>query len=676
MSYSNSGSAITVASSDGRAPTRILIVDNQSLSSELLRSQLKPEPNIVIIGTAYTEKATFKVIDNHTPDVVIIDFDVPELNGFALVKRITDNYPQVKSLVFTSENQLTKVNRAIALGAKGFLIKNSQTDEVKSVLRTVTSDRSSDTKLQLPVAVDPQATVLVSNEPILEAQLEPPLEPQFEPDSSAIVRATEAPLPAIIAEREDWSVATKDLMDALPRVWTRGLLYFLIVGTGILLPWSVLTKVDQTGTARGRLEPKNKVVQLDAPVAAKIKAINVKEGEEVKKGAILAELGAEVVSSELEQLQDKRSGLVQRLNQLELMKNQRETALINKDNENSSRNNQTRSQIAQARQNLNTLNALYESQKSEKQAQIDQAKQAIESSDAARKEAQLALSGAQEKASRYEAAYQEGVIAQDRFLDIQQQAKENQERLAQATSAVAQSRSRLKEQESSYENLVKNSQSEIAQAKLRIEELESGGQGDDAARKNEQIQVRAQIQELESQIAETKTEIAQTDKQIKSGQFEIKQRLVIAPADGTVFDIPTRGAGSVVQPGENMIKIAPQDSNLILKAQIPPTDSGFLKKGMPVKVKFDAYPFQDYGVSEGTLISISPDSKVTETPQGPQETYELKVELDEPFIMDEGKKVQLTPGQTATAEIVIRQRRVIDFFIDPFKKLQKDGVKL
>ena len=673
MSYSNSGSAITVASSDGSSPTRILIVDNQSLSSELLRSQLKPEPNIVVIGTVHTEVATFNVIKNYSPDVVIVDFDVPEINGFALVKRINDNYPQVKTLVFTSENQLTRVNRAISLGAKGFLIKNSQTDEVKSVLRTVTSDRSSDTKLQLPVPTDSsQATVLVRSEP----QSEPVLEPVLEPSGGAIVPAGEAPLPAIISEREDWSVATKDLMDALPRVWTRGLLYFLIVGTGILLPWSVLTKVDQTGTARGKLEPKNKVVELDAPVAAKIKAINVKEGQQVRKGAILAELGSEVVSSELEQLRDKRSGLVQRLNQLELMKNQQETALINKDNENSSRNNQTRSQIAQAQQSLNTLNALYESQKGEKQAQIEQAKQEIESSDAARKEAALALSGAQEKASRYEAAYKEGVIAQDRFLDIQQQAKENQERLAQATSAVAQSRSRLKEQQSSYENLIKNSESEIAQAKLRIEELESGGKGDDAARKNEQIQVRAQVQELESQIAETKTEIAQTDKQIKSGQFEIKQRQVVAPADGTVFDIPIRGAGSVVQPGENMIKIAPQNADLILKAQIPPTDSGFLKKGMPVKIKFDAYPFQDYGVSEGTLVSISPDSKVIDTPQGQQETYELKVELKEPFIIDEGKKVQLAPGQTATAEIIIRQRRVIDFFIDPFKKLQKDGVKL
>lgn len=653
MSYSDS--TLTLANETGRSPTRILIVDNQSLSSELLRSQLQPEADLIVIGAVQTEKATLEVVKNFQPDLVVIDFDAPEIDGFDLVTKLRDHFPQVKTLVFTSQNQLTKVNQAIALGAKGFLIKNASTEDIKETIATITRDRSDDTKLQLaPTEELPQS-----------------LNP-----SSAIVPVTSGELPAIIAEREDWSAATKDLMDALPRVWTRGLLYFLIIGTAILIPWSVLTKVDQTGTARGRLEPKDKVMELDAPVAAKIKTINVKEGQKIKKGAILAELGSEIVDSELQQLQDKRSGLINRLNQLELMNNQAKNSLITKGDESRSRSLEKESQIAQAEQNFNTLKALYESQKGEKLAQIEQAKQEITSSIAARKEAEVTLKGAREKAKRYQAAYQEGVIAQDRYLDIQQQAAENQERLAQASSAVEQARSRLKEQQSSYENLTKNSTAEIQQAKLRLEEQRRGSQTVASSGKLEQMQVEEQIQELASQINSTQTELAQTEKQIQASQFELKQRQLLAPADGTVFHIAARGKGSVVQPGEKMIEIAPQNSTLILKAQITPTDSGFLKPGMPVKVKFDAYPFQDYGVSEGELISISPDSKVTETPQGQQESYELEVALEKPYIIDQGKRVQLTPGQTATAEVIIRQRRVIDFFIDPFKKLQEDGVRL
>lgn len=659
MSYSNPESALS--KTDIHTKIRILIVDNQSLHSELLRCQIKPEPNMRVVATANDEAQTFAAIQTYNPNLVIIDTDAPGLNGTALLKKINYNYPLIKTVVFTQRNELQHINRALNLGAKGFLIKNSETEETKDVLNAIAYESSSDTKLQLPMATDGELTISQQNTPI--------------PDTLAIVPSP-AQLPAVITEAEDWSGATKDLLDGLPQIWTRGLLYCLLLGTCIILPWSILTKVDQTGTARGRLEPRDKVVELDAPVAGKVQAINVKEGEKVKKGAILVELGSEIVNSELEQLQEKLSGQQMKLTELKSMENQAEDTLDTTVQENQSRQSEKGSQQAQAEQSLNTLKALYQSQKGEKLAQIDQVKEEINASSAALKEAELTLSGSQEKARRYKAVFKEGVISQDLFLEAQQKAKENQERRAQASSAVAQAKSKLREQQNSYQNLIKQSESEIAQASLRIEEQQSGGQTIGATGRLSVLQTKERIKDLESQVTALETEIVQTEKQIKSIQFQLSQRQLLAPADGVVFHIPARGKGSVVQPGEKMVEIAPENSNLILTAQMPPTDSGFLKKGMPVKVKFDAYPFQDYGISDGKLISSSPDSKEIETPQGTQEVYELRVELEKPYIVDGKKRIALTAGQTATADVIIRQRRVIDFFIDPFRKLQKDGVKL
>jgi HlyD family secretion protein len=109
---------------------------------------------------------------------------------------------------------------------------------------------------------------------------------------------------------------------------------------------------------------------------------------------------------------------------------------------------------------------------------------------------------------------------------------------------------------------------------------------------------------------------------------------------------------------------------------MPSQESGFLKLGMLAKLKFDAYPFQDYGVIQGRLRWISPDSKIVETGQMKVETFELEIAVDTPYIQASNKQVFLTPGQTATAEVIIRQRRVIDFLLDPFKKLQKGGLEL
>lgn len=109
---------------------------------------------------------------------------------------------------------------------------------------------------------------------------------------------------------------------------------------------------------------------------------------------------------------------------------------------------------------------------------------------------------------------------------------------------------------------------------------------------------------------------------------------------------------------------------------MPSQESGFVRVGMPVKLKFDAYPFQDYGIVQGHLGWVSPDSKVEETPQGKVETFELEIALEQTYIPIQNRQVALTPGQTATAEVIVRQRRLIDLVLDPFNKLQKGGIEL
>lgn len=170
--------------------------------------------------------------------------------------------------------------------------------------------------------------------------------------------------------------------------------------------------------------------------------------------------------------------------------------------------------------------------------------------------------------------------------------------------------------------------------------------------------------------------MAQTQNQIKSLELQLKQRAIRAPADGVVFELPIQRTGAVVQPSQLLAQVAPQSSPLILRAQLPSQESGFVKVGMPIKLKFDAYPFQDYGVVQGRLHWISPDSKSVETPQGQAQVFEVEVSLDQDYISGQNQRIKLTPGQSAIAEIIVRERRVIDFALDPLKKLQRDGLKL
>jgi hemolysin D len=121
--------------------------------------------------------------------------------------------------------------------------------------------------------------------------------------------------------------------------------------------------------------------------------------------------------------------------------------------------------------------------------------------------------------------------------------------------------------------------------------------------------------------------------------------------------------------------IAPKGVPLVLRAQITSRDSGFLKVGLPVKVKLDAFPYQDYGILPGKIRWISPDSKRSDPTKADGEAvFDVEVVLDRNDVQVGDRKIALTPGQTANAEIIIRRRHVGDYMLDPFRRLKKGGV--
>jgi hemolysin D len=170
--------------------------------------------------------------------------------------------------------------------------------------------------------------------------------------------------------------------------------------------------------------------------------------------------------------------------------------------------------------------------------------------------------------------------------------------------------------------------------------------------------------------------MAQTQTQIQTLTRQLKERTIIAPEKGTLFQMPIKTAKTYLQTGQLVAQIAPQDSPLTLRAQMPSQNSGFLKIGQLVKLKLDAYPFQTYGIVPGRLVSVSPNSKTIDTALGKVQVFDIEVTPDRTEIRGNGKSIPLTAGQAATAEVVVRQRRVIDFLLDPFKQLQKDGLQL
>jgi len=495
---------------------------------------------------------------------------------------------------------------------------------------------------------------------------------QFD-DSDVVVEQ-----PIQTTEINDWYYGTEELLDALPKIWTRSMLYLLVAFAGIVIPWTMLTKVDETGSARGRLEPKGATQKLGVPVTGAVKAVNVQEGATVKAGQVLMQLDSDVLQTDLQQTQAKLEGLNTRQSQLELLKNQLMLAINIQEQQNQAQALEKVAQVNQAQQNLDAKISSYNLQRLEKLALVEQARQRINSTRIDQKLAGSRFNRDLAEVDRYRQLLNEGAIAQVKVVELEKTAEESQRLQEQASAELTQSELSLKEEVSRYQSIMSQAWADIQQAKLRLEEQHSSYQSVVQAGRLALLKSQEQLKDMQNQITALQSEITQTKSQITSFKLQLQQRVVRSPIDGTIFELPVQKPGPVVEAGQIVAQIAPKNSELIVKAQMPSQQSGFLKVGMPVKVKFDAYPFQDYGVIQGRVNWISPSSKVQTNGEGQAtiETYELDIVLDQPYIQAGDKRIVLTPGQTANAEVIIRQRRVIDFILDPFKKLQKGGLDL
>jgi hemolysin D len=485
----------------------------------------------------------------------------------------------------------------------------------------------------------------------------------------------------------------------------------------------MFSQVDETGVGRGRLETKGSANRLESATAGAVIAVRAQEGQMVKAGQVLLELESDGVRSELQQAKTKLEGQMNRLSQLGIAKNQVTIAIATQQQQNKAQaveklaqseqaqqsladkrsnaplsENLKLTQIEQAGKTLKDSRANLLIQQTEKAAQLQQARQRL----SAAKSALILAEGKYQKSlkevQRYQSLWQQGGVPEVKLIEIQGIAQENQRLVGQLTAEAQAAETGIKEQEGNYSKVIHQLQADIRQAEsktqeqdreyLQIKEKQKWEIKQAESRLKEQQGNRAslteggklailkseeQLKDLQTQIGILQTESAQTQQQITELERQLELKVVRAPMAGTVLQLPFKQPKSFVQVGQLVAQIAPTKTSTVLMVQMPSQNSGFLKVGMPVKVKFDAYPFQDYGVVEGTVRRVSPDSKLVEVGGGKVEAYETEVVLGKDYIQSQEKKIALTLGQTATAEVIIRQRKVIDFILDPFKKLQKGG---
>lgn len=158
-----------------------------------------------------------------------------------------------------------------------------------------------------------------------------------------------------------------------------------------------------------------------------------------------------------------------------------------------------------------------------------------------------------------------------------------------------------------------------------------------------------------------------------------------APVDGIVLDIADRPAGSVVREAETVMRLVPTTAPLIAEVQIDTRDVARLRVGDPVTIKFEALPWQQYGLAYGTLRNLTPDVLVDDSARETAENMsspELKSEARESVIHYRGRveitetkfrnlpdQFALRPGMRVVTDVKIGRRSILEYILNPITRV-------
>ena len=121
---------------DPRAPIRVLIVEDQRVLAEALSLSLQQESDIKVVGTANDAAGAERMVTERSPDVVVMDFHLPDRDGLAAAREIHRRRPGVPVIMLTGDTSDEILLAALNAGVNGFLVKDEPyADLISSVRR-------------------------------------------------------------------------------------------------------------------------------------------------------------------------------------------------------------------------------------------------------------------------------------------------------------------------------------------------------------------------------------------------------------------------------------------------------------------------------------------------------------------------------------------------------------
>ncbi len=152
---------------DGAARIRLLIADDHPMMLSGISAMIAAEPDMTVVAQAETGAATIAAFREHRPDVTLLDLNLPDLDGIAVIGRIRAEFPDARIVVVTSYAGDVHAARATKAGAQAFLLKTMMREEMLQAIRQVHAGGR-----YLPESVAQDIAVHIADRDLTEREIE------------------------------------------------------------------------------------------------------------------------------------------------------------------------------------------------------------------------------------------------------------------------------------------------------------------------------------------------------------------------------------------------------------------------------------------------------------------------------------------------------------------------
>ncbi len=393
----------------------------------------------------------------------------------------------------------------------------------------------------------------------------------------------------------------------------------------IFILWANFAALDEVTRGDGKVIPSSEIQAMQTLDAGIVKEFMVKEGERVKAGQVLVRLDAIQAESDFGANESRYLGLLASITRLSAEAEGLSTVEfppeVMKD---------------APRSVTEELNAFMANRRSMQgqiavlEQQMRQREQEVRELNTRIGDTRGVIALQREEANVIRPLVEKGSAPKIELLQLDRGIKEKQAELNGYTSSLP------------------RAQSAIAEAKARINEIES----------NAKAQAQAELGSKMLEMNEIKQRLSALEQ--RKGLTDLK-----SPVNGTVQEITVNTVGGVVRPGEDFIKIVPEDDQLIIEAKVRPSDRAFIFPGQKAVIKLTAYDFSIYGGLDGELVQISADT--IEDQEG-NSFYRVKLRTYETELKRKGEILPITVGMVASVDILTGKKTVMQYLLKPFVK--------